>query len=240
MPEALNEKMDGVFKSILEEAASKNFNIEDFASPEQLEQWRSMGRKAKHKYLNLEKRVLRDVQIGQSIGLDKQDRKIALLDLGAGPAYICLTAKKLGHDALALDIEDPLYEKICAFFGVPRVVHWVTPTEPAPAGIGKFDIVTALAIKFHERGKEYWSFDEWDAFFEKLNKDVLNPGGGVYLSFNFRADHPVNHDNPREMQRWKMYTELHDWMLGRGFLSPIPGIYCSGLVKERYALEPAA
>ncbi|RXF67198.1 hypothetical protein [Hansschlegelia zhihuaiae] len=234
MAETINERLSGICEKIISDAKARGYDETQFVPEEMIAEWRERGQIGIHKYLNLDKRMLRAAKIAYEIGLDRTPGKISLLDLGAGPAYICVVARELGHDALALDIQHPLYEELCKFFNVPRVEHRITPSSFLPEGLGKFDYVSALAIKFHERKRTFWSHDEWDSFLKYMDENCLTPNGGLYFSFNYRTDHPVDETDEWQVRRRDMYVALHDWFLSRSFVSPEPGVYLRGSAVEMH------
>ena len=227
-----------ILAKCVERAYADGFAADRFASDEQVQTWTAVGRAGKHKYLNIERQMRRVGEIASAICLDTRTPKLRMVDLGAGPAYICLLAQELGHETLAIDIADPLYESLRDFFKIPQRIHFVSPDSIVPPGLPKFDLVTALAIKFHSVRKKYWTPAQWDRFFETLHRDVLLPDGGIYLSFNYRADQAGDPDDPAATALKAYYEDLHADLLGRGFVSPEIGIYLWGSVARtnRYGI----
>jgi SAM-dependent methyltransferase len=121
------------------------------------------------------------------LGLFDDGRPKRILDLGCGPGYFLTLCRSLGNDVLGVDLDDePLYNELISFQGIPRIVHAVTPGSPLPVMDGQFDIVSAFGVTFNfgsgPKGAS-WSAEEWatalDAFLA-----VTAPGGKIVIHFN--------------------------------------------------------
>ena len=160
--------------------------------------------KAWQKYVD-EKRWLRlAIEQAQELHLDRR-RPSRILDLGSGAGYFLYVCKRLGHDGFGLDLDWPaLYFETFKLLGLRRVIWHIDPYVPLPAFPARFDLVTAFAICFNAHETDHvWGAKEWQFFLDNLEKNVLKPGGEVFLSLN---PEPYGHYTP----------ELRDFFLQRG------------------------
>lgn len=156
------------------------------------------------KYVD-EKRWLKlAIEQAQELRLDRR-RPSRILDLGSGAGYFLYVCKHLGHDGFGLDLDwPPLYFETFKLLGLRRVIWRIEPFEPLPGFTERFHLVTAFAICFNAHETENaWGPKQWGFFLDDLEKNVLEPGGEVFLSLN---PEPYGHYTP----------ELRDFFLQRG------------------------
>jgi SAM-dependent methyltransferase len=122
--------------------------------------------------------------------LDIPQERLNVLDLGAGCGYFLLVCRQAGHTVMGLDIPgEPLYDACFKVFGLPRVLHAITPFVSLPTTGAPFDLITAFMITFAYNPDETpWTAEAWRYFFADLEKN-LTPRGTVVLKFN-RAIEP--------------------------------------------------
>ncbi len=158
------------------------------------------------KYLNLSRYVEQTATHVDRLGLLGAP-PIRALDLGAGTGMLLYILRSLGHDVLALDLDnDPIYNDMIEFLGIPRVVERIERFKPLPDFGDPFDLITAFSIGFDCHGQdvdeEVWLVAEWKFFIDdSMNR--LNPGGRLYLNFNpaSKADYDFIPDEVAEMLR---------------------------------------
>lgn len=109
-----------------------------------------------------------------------------ILDLGAGGAHWGRICMELGHRVVSIDIDDPLYEDIADLMGIRRTIMRIEPDVPLPNFDRKFDLVTAIAINFHqiEWNVTYWSLEQWKYLFNDLIVRHLRYPGRIYFELN--------------------------------------------------------
>lgn len=109
-----------------------------------------------------------------------------ILDLGAGGAHWGRVCMELGHHVVSIDIEDPLYEDIANLLGIRRTIMRIEPDIPLPNFDRKFDLITAIAINFHqiEWNVTYWSLEQWKYLFNDLITRHLRYPGRIYFELN--------------------------------------------------------
>lgn len=149
--------------------------------------WDPFPTKTAPKYLNLGHFMRDSASRCFSLGLFDDGRPKRVLDLGCGPGYFLTLCRSLGHDVVGVDLDDePLYNDLISFQGIPRMVHAVTPAAPLPSLEGEFDVVSAFGVTFcFSNGPKggSWSAEDWarvlDAFLA-----VVAPGGRIVIHFN--------------------------------------------------------
>lgn len=138
------------------------------------------------KYLDLEKYVPFTVGLCRTLDLiDAPKRRI--LDIGCGTGLFMYCAARFGHEAVGIDIPDPLQEEMAALFGVDRHIAPVRAFEPIAID-GPFDLVTAMGTVFDRDSsgndsRPVWTCKEWAYLLEELER-LLPPSGRVFLRIN--------------------------------------------------------
>ncbi|MGC6486120.1 MAG: class I SAM-dependent methyltransferase [Planctomycetota bacterium] len=109
-----------------------------------------------------------------------------VLDLGTGPGYFLLACRELGHEAIGLDIADPILGDIAAAVGADRRICRVTPELSGLPVRGPFDLVTGFQIAFDNTyvttDHPPWSTDDWRQFLVRVCNDILSPSGRLILT----------------------------------------------------------
>ena len=136
------------------------------------------------KYLDLDRWIDINIRRVRRLDLDLSPPQ-RILDLGAGTGYFVYIAKLLGHDVVALDIDDvPMFGDITRLLGVPRVIWQIQPFTPLPDLGKKFDLITAFQICFNShKQSNLWGISEWKFFLNDLSSH-LRPDGRVWLELN--------------------------------------------------------
>jgi 2-polyprenyl-3-methyl-5-hydroxy-6-metoxy-1,4-benzoquinol methylase len=117
---------------------------------------------------------------------------LRILDLGTGAGHFSALCDALGHEAVGVDLEVPLYVDLCALMGVDRRTYRVKPGERLPSSLGVFDLITAFAIKFDALGVDaqgrhlYWNLADWNHFIGDVSGDRIRYPGRLYLQLNSR------------------------------------------------------
>ena len=151
------------------------------------------------KYLDIETWLTPNIRRVLNLGLDvKSDKRI--LDIGSGAGYFLYICKRLGHDALGLDVPDPTaawYGKMFRLYGVPRVIWYINPMEKLPDLGPPFDYVTGFMICFNQpKSENAWRIEQWRFFLDDLQSHLkpkaivwfeLNPGlDGIHYTAELR------------------------------------------------------
>jgi hypothetical protein len=134
---------------------------------------------------------LRD-KISRAVGMGLMDAKPSrLLDLGTGAGHWLAICGAMGHDAVGLDVEFPMCVELCHALGVDRRTYRIRPREALP-DLGRFDFVTAFALKFDGLGRDqrgdylYWSLADWDFFLRDVTGNRMRYPGVLHLELNSR------------------------------------------------------
>jgi SAM-dependent methyltransferase len=133
-----------------------------------------------------------------AMGLQRGEPR-RLLDLGAGAGHWLAACAAMGHEGVGLDIEVPIFVDLCRALRVDRRTFRIQPGEALP-GIGRFDVVTAFAVKFDALGRDpqgvhlYWSPDDWDFFLRDVTTHRMRYPGKLHLQLNSR----IRPDGQRE------------------------------------------
>jgi SAM-dependent methyltransferase len=149
--------------------------------------------KKNHRWGDMKFWVRRNVERAQDLSLDRPPPR-HILDLGCGPGYFLFIARKLGHDAIGLDIDEhPIFRDTLRLLAVERIVHRIVPGQPLPVPGKKFGLITSFLTCFHRIEKmpggnwRTWSPAEWQFFIDDVRTNQLSPGGMLVLEF-----HPQN------------------------------------------------
>lgn len=149
--------------------------------------WDPFPTKRAPKYLDLDFFMRDSAQRCFALGLFDDGRPKRILDLGCGPAYFLSLCRSLGHEVLGMDLDDePIYNELIDFQGIPRIVHPVTPGSPLPPLDGQFDIVSAFGVTFNfVSGSKGWSWsaEDWARALDGF-LGVVAPGGKIVIHFN--------------------------------------------------------
>jgi hypothetical protein len=143
------------------------------------------------KYADLPFWLAHKTDLAFRIGLDRM-APAQILDIGMGAGHFGAVAQALGHRVVGTDIFEPLYEDICALFGVERRILPIARVTPMPTLGQRFDLVTLIWQVFDRRrirtpqGKswEWWTLDDWLFLLRDLADDHVRPGGAIFLQLN--------------------------------------------------------
>lgn len=148
----------------------------------------NQGRASPYKYLDIVFWTFAKLEAAQAIGLDRAARPLRILDIGAGACHFARVARHLGHEVVSTDIDQPIYDEIAATLGERRVIQGVWPMQALPDLGGRFDLVTAMAINFHNfvppEPEPYWGMEEWAFFLNDLTGRQLNTPGRIWIQLN--------------------------------------------------------
>jgi len=155
----------------------------------------NQGRASPYKYLDIVFWTFAKLEAAQSLGLDRAERPLRILDIGAGATHFARVCRHFGHEVVSTDIDVPVYDEIAATLGETRVIQGVWPMEALPDLGGRFDMVTAMAINFHNfvpptPERMYWGMEEWAFFLNDLIGAQLNLPGRIFIQLNkeYRGD----------------------------------------------------
>jgi SAM-dependent methyltransferase len=140
------------------------------------------------KYFNMPYWLRKNMQRVLILRLNRTQKRLKILDIGAGFGYFPYAAMFFGHEVVALDIPgDTLFGKACAFMEIPKVHFTIEAKQPLPEDMdGPFDLITAFQVCFNNHYADWpWGAEEWDYFLAHLFDKHLKPGGQVYLELNY-------------------------------------------------------
>ncbi|WP_421998918.1 class I SAM-dependent methyltransferase [Reyranella sp.] len=143
---------------------------------------------AGYKYLDVAFYTLQKLMVARALGLHEGPRR-RILDIGTGGGHFPFVCRFLGHEVVALDIDNPVYQGIADCLGVERTVFRVEPGRKLPAPAARFDLVVAHDVTFNDRPDEggrrvYWSLEEWRFFLNDLVANQLRYPGTIDLKLN--------------------------------------------------------
>jgi hypothetical protein len=132
---------------------------------------------------------------------DKVSRAVAMglmdaspsrvLDLGTGAGHWLAVCGAMGHEAVGLDLEVPLCVDLCAALKVDRRTYRIRRGVALP-DLGRFDFITAFAVKFDALGQDpasdpaYWSLEDWNFFLRDVTGRRMRYPGTLHLQLNSR------------------------------------------------------
>jgi SAM-dependent methyltransferase len=140
------------------------------------------------KYLDLKWWIRVNAARVRELRLDSPPR-LRILDLGSGAGYFVYLCRRLGHDAIGLDIDKfPMYRELTKLLDVPRITWRIEPFVPLPDLGEPFDLITGFLVAFNNfRDNKVWGVPEWDFFLSDLARH-LTPQGRVRLELNRQPD----------------------------------------------------
>lgn len=143
------------------------------------------------KYLNLEWAVRLSAVRYVSSGVYDDGRRKRILDVGCGAGYYLGICRMEGHEVVGIDLDDePLYNEMVDFLGIPRVVHRVTAEAPLPELQGTFDVITAHEVVFsfgRPPNPAPWDGAKWVSLLEVWALKLAS-GGRIVIEFNMDPD----------------------------------------------------
>lgn len=146
------------------------------------------------KYLNLMPWLRAKLDVAIRLGLH-EGPPLSILDIGVGPGHFPYVCRLYGHEVVGTDVlplplgpewDGPhVYDCLIELFGLDRRPLTVSPLEPLPDFGQRFDMVTALMVKFDSPvGGPAWGPGEWDFFLNDLANNVLAQGGRAFFQLN--------------------------------------------------------
>ena len=164
---------------------------------------------ASAKYADIGYWAHRNVLLAQWLDLDSK-QPLEILDIGMGSGNFSMVAQSMGHSSVGTDVYDAWYAELCDLMGVERVIAPVARDEPYRPVDRKFDLITMMLPAFHKktvnRKREHWSIEDWRLFLLGLVKDLLKPGGAIFILM------PLDKGPNGELS----YSPLVEWSRERG------------------------
>ncbi len=133
------------------------------------------------------------IGFAQRLGLDVAAPR-HILDIGTGPGHFPVVARFFGHHVVGTEVlrraqgvqgSGHLYDALCDVFKVERIVHRVRPFGDLRDIPGTYDMLTSFLAGFNvDERKRPWSIKHWNHFLACARRDVLAPGGTVFLNLS--------------------------------------------------------
>lgn len=117
---------------------------------------------------------------------------LRILDIGCGGGHFGALCEELGHEYVGIDLAYDVADKVSAMLGLDRRIYRLEPQQTLPESIGRFDLVSALAIKFHHidtspGGEQIlWTDEDWDFFLRDVTGNRMFYPGTLHLQVNQR------------------------------------------------------
>lgn len=164
---------------------------------------------ASAKYADIAYWAHRNVLLAQWLDLDSKP-PLDILDIGMGSGNFSMVAQSMGHRSVGTDVFDAWYAELCELMGVERIIAPVKRGEPYRPVDRKFDLITMMLPAFHKKsvsgGRDHWSVEEWRLFLLGLVRDLLKPGGSIFILM------PLDKDGKGGLS----YSPLVEWSRERG------------------------
>ena len=139
---------------------------------------------ASAKYADIGYWAHRNVLLAEWLELDRKP-PLDILDIGMGSGNFSMVAQSMGHRSVGTDVFDEWYAELCDVMGAERIVAPVQLGAPYRPVDRKFDLITMMLPAFHKKtvkGKrEHWSIEDWRQFLLGLVRDMLKPGGAIFI-----------------------------------------------------------
>jgi hypothetical protein len=146
------------------------------------------------KYLNLAYWLRAKLELALELGLHRT-QPLAILDLGVGPGHFPFVCRHFGHEVIGADVEPQchlpdwkgqhVYDVLLALFEIDKIPLRIEPQQQLPDLGRRFDLVTALMIKFdHPRVEIHWTASDWVFFLHDLATRHVAQDGRVFLTLN--------------------------------------------------------
>jgi hypothetical protein len=140
------------------------------------------------KYFDFDTWLKLNLRRAAALGLDKQPM-LRVCDIGSGFGYFPYICKFFNCEAVGVDIPDePIYDDVMGYLGVPKVHHTIRPQENLPDLGGPFDLITGFQVMFNVVdvwNNVYWGPEDWRFFLHDLLTHHLNEGGRIYFELNY-------------------------------------------------------
>lgn len=186
--------MTGMPKGLITDF-SKNYHDTNFVVPD-----------SKRKYYDLPVHLLRNLWHAHELGLEKERRKLRILEMGMGFGYFVLGCEYLGHEVVGIDLgEGTVYQEVNKKLGTlrKRVTWRITANAPLPENIGTFDFITAFQPMFDYGVDGFlWNVDQWKQFFRAI-RPYLNDNAKLFLGSN-----TVNKEQLVQLEEKKLYFDM--------------------------------
>ncbi|MBO6937332.1 MAG: hypothetical protein JJ863_20335 [Deltaproteobacteria bacterium] len=165
----------------------------------------------------MDRLVRRSVGWAYLVGLDRRP-PIRLLDLGCHYGLFLHACGQFGHEAVGLDLPDPLRERVAERLGVTRLEHRITPEHPAPDLATGFDLFTGFNVTFNGHATPtVWGPREWDAFTSNL-RAMANPGARLWLRLH--PNRKTGHALTPVLKQW--FQHRGAWIRPRAGMVSLP------------------
>ena len=137
------------------------------------------------KYLDVPCHLARAFYYAKMLNLHKK-KGLHILDLGSGAGYFPYATNFLGHNSVALDMqENELYNLMKKLLNVKCHFRKILPFKPFGGIKKKFDLITSFQTLYDTTGdNNYWGNKEWTFFILMLKKKYLKPQGRFFLQMN--------------------------------------------------------
>ncbi|MBV9527569.1 methyltransferase domain-containing protein [Sphingomonas sp.] len=151
----------------------------------------------------------RSALVAEWLDLDRSP-PLDILDIGMGSGSFAMVVQSMGHRVTGTDVADEWYDELCRLAGVRRVVAPVERGADYRPVEDRFDLITIMLPVFHRRRvdgrREYWAVEDWRRFLAGLQRDLLKPGGAIFILM------PLDKNDEGE----ESYSPVLAWAEARG------------------------
>jgi SAM-dependent methyltransferase len=131
------------------------------------------------------------MDIAQGLRLHESP-SLQILDIGCGFGYFLLVAKRLGHSAAGIDLNDPIVNTAAAILGADVTPCQVHPFTVLPYEFCGYHLITTFGVNFRNDDNTYWDHEAY-AFLTRDLLERLKPGGRWVLRPNVKDYHARDH-----------------------------------------------
>ena len=141
------------------------------------------------KYFDLQTGIHRQLRHLANFSLLRGQRQLRVVDIGSGAGHLLLIARILGHEAIGIDLPDPIFDDLNRLFGNTRLTEPILPQKPFLPSGERFDLINGVDASFHDpprevrttRGDEsgMWSREDWIWFIRHVRTHLTDDGLAV-------------------------------------------------------------
>ena len=144
--------------------------------------------------------------------LERAPPRLKIVDLGCGFGYFVRCCKVLGHQAIGLDIDAPLYRDAWKLLDVNVLTHFITLDTSLPDALNDADLITMVGFglprmdstddAIYEKDDINWS--HYSIMLDNIIGKLKRPGGRLVCKLNVGREWLFDESN------WNALAKKHN------------------------------